>query len=65
MCLTCDWKDVARRAKEVADQLPTWKTHSIEFYLDLAQSIEDMGHATPRQTEVVEEGEEQVENEDA
>jgi formylmethanofuran dehydrogenase subunit D len=61
MCQRCEWSDAVERAKAVATAQPEWKTKSVEFFESVAETIEEMEHVTPRQLEVIEEGEEQVE----
>jgi hypothetical protein len=60
MCQMCEWLDAANRALAVADALPAWKTNSASFYLDMAATIQAKQHVTPRQLEVIEEGESEV-----
>lgn len=61
MCSICDWPDAAKRAHAVAMAQPDWKTNSYDFFESMAKTIEDKCHATERQLEVIEEGEEELE----
>jgi hypothetical protein len=60
MCLRCEWQDAARRALQVADAQPDWKTRAAEFFLDVAATIQAKQHVTPGQLEKIEEGESEV-----
>jgi hypothetical protein len=60
MCDRCEWQDAANRAYDAANALPEWKTNRIEFLQDVAGTIEEMGHVTPRQLEVIENAEEEA-----
>ena len=51
------WKDAVERARDVAAWFPEWKTNRIEFFNDMADTIEEAQHVTPRQMEVIEDAE--------
>lgn len=56
-CESCEWKNAAERALDVSASLPDWKTNRIEFFTDLANSIEEREHVTERQLEVIDDAE--------
>lgn len=60
-CDECNWEEVVERAETAAHALPYWMTNKSDFLLEVAGTMKEREHCTPRQLEIVEDAERQVE----